>query len=130
MQSRLGYRVRPSWIWQRKRLGAREFIVAVANDGVAGVPGVLRLTLRDPNGSFRLEGGLDAGHPHGGRLRQASFLVPRDVTAKVLHLSAELETKGGVRRPVQWACAQPLAPDGAFAIPVKDEADRDWRKNV
>lgn len=130
LQSRLGYRVRPSWIWQRKRLGAREFIVAVANDGVAGVPGVLRLTLRDPHGSFRMEGGLDAGHPHGGRLRQASFLVPRDVTAKLLHLSAELETKGGVRRSVQWACAQPLAPDGAFAIPVKDEADRDWRKNV
>ena len=38
--------------------------------------------------------------------------------------------KGGVRRSVQWACAQPLAPDGAFAIPVKDEADREWRKNV
>ena len=130
LEERMGYRLRPSWIWQRKRLGAREFIVAVANDGVASAPGVIRLTLRDPEGSFRLEGSLDAGHPHGGRLRQASLLVPREVTARKLHLTAELESKGGVRHPVRWACAQPLAGDGAFVIPVKDEADADWRKNV
>lgn len=129
LQRRMGYRLRPSWIWQRKRAGASEFIVAVANDGVAGVPGVLRLSLYDPAGKFRAEGSLDAGHPYG-KLRQAAFLVPREVTAKSLHLRAEIETKAGVRRPVQWACAQPLAPDGAFVVTVKNTGDKDWRKNV
>src|SRR2546422_9966032 len=28
--------VRPSWVWQRKRYGTDELVVAFANDGVAG----------------------------------------------------------------------------------------------
>src|SRR5207245_9124193 len=43
LRQRLGYRVRPSWIWQRKRAGTDELVVAFANDGVAGVAGVLRV---------------------------------------------------------------------------------------
>jgi hypothetical protein len=42
MEQRLGYRVRPSLIWQRKRYDTLELILAIVNDGVAGVPGVLR----------------------------------------------------------------------------------------
>ncbi|HYK89164.1 MAG TPA: hypothetical protein VE398_10360, partial [Acidobacteriota bacterium] len=39
LRRRIGYRVRPSWIWQRRRYDTAELIVAFANDGVAGVPG-------------------------------------------------------------------------------------------
>src|SRR5262249_37498163 len=73
LRRRIGYRVRPSWIWQRKRYGTDELIVAVVNDGVAGVPGVLRLVIETPDGSFRDAGGLDAGHPFAGHVRQAAF---------------------------------------------------------
>jgi len=38
LHQRLGYRVRPSWIWQRKRYGTSEIVLAIANDGVSGVP--------------------------------------------------------------------------------------------
>ena len=130
LQKRMGYRIRPSWIWQRKRLGTSELIIAVANDGVAGIPGVLRLTLESPDGRFRQSGSLDGGHPHGGKVRQASFLLPREMGAAELRLRAEVETKGGVRKPVRWACAQPLNPDGSFSIKLKKADEAGWLKGV
>jgi hypothetical protein len=126
----MGYRVRPGWIWQRKRYNTFEVIVGVSNDGVAGIPGLLRLTLETPDGKFRQSGYLDAGHPHGGKIRQASFLLPREIDHGELRLTAELESKANVRRPVQWACAQPLNSDGSFSIHLKATGDRGWRKGV
>jgi hypothetical protein len=130
LQKKMGYRVRPSWIWQRKRFGTSELLIGVANDGVAGIPGVLRLTLESPDGKFRQSGALDGGHPYGGKIRQASFLLPREMGGLELRLRAEVETKGGVRRPVQWACAQPLNPDGSFSITLKKPNEAGWLKGV
>jgi hypothetical protein len=130
LQRRMGYRVRPSWVWQRKRYGTSEVVVAFANDGVAGVPGILRVYLESLDGRIRVGGGLDAGHPFGGRLRQASFVLPRGLEGQSLRIRAEIECKGGVRRPVRWACAQPLDQDGAYVIKLKPHSDPDWRKNV
>lgn len=129
VRRRLGYRVRPSWIWQRKRYGTTELVVAFANDGVAGVPGVLRVFVESPDGKVRIGGGLDAGHPYAGRLRQASFILPSGWEGRDVLLRAELETKG-VRRPVRWACAQPLNPDGSLTVTLKRHDDKDWRKGV
>lgn len=130
LQQRMGYRVRPGWIWQRKRYNTFEVIVGVSNDGTAGIPGLLRLSLETPDGKFRQSGYLDAGHPHGGKIRQASFLLPRAIDRGELRLRAELESKAHVRRPVQWACAQPLNPDGSFSIHLKEAWDHGWRKGV
>jgi hypothetical protein len=102
LQRRMGHRVRPAWIWERKRLGTLELIIAVANDGVAGIPGVLRLVIESADGKFRQSGSLDGGHSHGGKTRQASFLLPRDISGAEIKLRAEMETRGGVRRPIQW----------------------------
>ncbi|HOZ22726.1 MAG TPA: twin-arginine translocation signal domain-containing protein [bacterium] len=129
LQRRLGYRVRPSWIWQRKRYGTSEVILAIANDGVAGVPGILRVYIESEDGRFSMGGGLDAGHPHGGRLRQCNFILPPGMEGKKMKLRAEIETKG-VRRPVQWACAQPLNPDGSFPIQLNTFDDPGWRKGI
>lgn len=130
LQRRMGYRIRPAWIWQRKRLGTSEVIIAVVNDGVAGIPGVLRLNIRNASGSFTKTGSLDGGHPHGGKIRQCAFLMPRDLKDTQLHLSAEIETKGGARRPVRWACRQPLNPDGAFPFELKKADAPGWLKGV
>lgn len=129
LQQRMGYRMRPSWVWQRKRYGTSEVIVAVTNDGVSGVPGILRLSLENMDGTFRLCGGLDAGHPYGGRIRETSFIVPRDVTGRRFKLRAEIETKG-VRRPVQWACEQPPEADGGFLIELQPFDAAGWRKGI
>src|SRR5262249_49294074 len=75
LRQRLGYRVRPSWVWQRKREGD-ELVVAIANDGVAGVPGALRVSAHTQDGARVAGGSLDAGQPHGGGVRLASLRLP------------------------------------------------------
>lgn len=126
LQERMGYRIRPAWIWQRKRWGAEEVIVGVANSGVAGVPGVLRLTLESADGAIHLSGTLDPGHPFAGKVRQASFVLPPGPSAVELKLTAHLETKSGLRRPVQWACAQQLNADGSFPVRLKAADAPGW----
>jgi hypothetical protein len=130
LQRRMGYRVRPAWIWQRKRYGTAEVIAGFANDGVAGIPGVLRVTVESPDGKFRRSGSLDAGHPQGGKVRQASFVLPPGTDGQKLILRGEIEAKAGVRHPIRWACAQPLNADGSISVQLKSDADKDWRKGV
>ncbi len=129
LQRRIGYRVRPSWVWQRKRYGTSEIVLAIANDGVAGVPGILRVYLESMDGKVSFGGGLDPGHPYGGRLRQCAFVVPGGFEGKRMKLRAEIETNG-VRRPVRWACAQPLNDDGSFTIQLRGFDERGWRKGI
>ena len=130
LQQRLGYRVRPSWVWQRKRYGANEVVVAFTNDGVAGVPGLLRVSLKADDGRVIASGCLDAGQPNGGRLRLAAFAVPNDLDGQAVRLCAGLECKGGVRRAVRWACEQPVEVNGDFRFLLKRKSDADWRKGV
>lgn len=129
LKMNMGYRLRPAWVWQRKRYGTSELIVCVSNRGVAGVPGVLWLQIESPDEKFKLRGALDAGHPYGGGLRQASFLLPAGYAGEV-RLSAQLEIRPGVMKPVAWACEQPLNPDGSITVEVKTPEDRGWRKGV
>ena len=129
LRTSLGYRLRPSWVWQRKRYDTFEVIACVSNRGVAGVPGVLWLHLESPDGKIRLRGALDAGHPHGGGLRQASFLLPKGYSGNV-NLSAQLEIRSGVKKPIAWACEQPVNRDGSITVELKGNDDRGWRKGV
>lgn len=129
LRANMGYRLRPSWIWQRKRHDTFEVIVCVSNRGVAGVPGVLWLLVESPDRKLSLRGTLDPGHPHGGGLRQASFVLPKGYSGK-LNLSAQLELRPDMKRAVSWACEQPVNPDGSITIELKDASDPGWRKGV
>jgi hypothetical protein len=129
LRTGMGYRLRPSWVWQRKRYGTTELIVCVSNRGVAGVPGVLWLQVESPDKKFSARGSMDAGHPYGGGLREASFLLPQGYSGEV-RLSALLEVRPGVMRPVAWACEQPVNSDGSITVPVKTADDHGWRKGV
>jgi hypothetical protein len=129
LRTSLGYRLRPSWVWQRKRYDTFELIVCISNRGVAGVPGVLWLHLESPDGKISLRGALDRGQPQGGGLRQASFLLPKGYSGQV-KLSAQLEIRGGVKKPIAWACEQPVNPDGSITVEVKGANDHGWRKGV
>jgi hypothetical protein len=129
MEQRLGYRVRPSLIWQRKRYDTMELILGIVNDGVAGVPGVLGIYAESMDGSVRLGGNLDAGQPYAGQFRQASIILPKGMDGQQIKLRAELEVKG-VKRPVRWACQHPANPDGSVTIRLKKGSDPGWRKGV
>ena len=129
LRAAIGYRIRPSWVWQRKRYGGSELIVAVSNRGVAGIPGVLWLQIESPDGRLKLRGTLDPGHPMGGGIRMGAFLLPFGYTG-ALNLSAQLEIRAGVLKPVAWTCEQPLNADGSITLDVKRDDDPGWRKGV
>ena len=129
MEQRLGYRVRPSLIWQRKRYDTMELILGIVNDGVAGVPGVLGIYAESFDGRVKVGGNLDAGQPYAGQLRQCSIILPKGMDGQQVNLRAELEVKG-VRRPVRWACYERTNPDGSLTIRTKKNSDPDWKKGV
>jgi len=89
----------------------------MVNDGIAGVPGVLRLTLFNDEGTVNISGCLDAGFPNTKGVRQAMMILPKGVdwNSGALKLKAELEVKG-MRYPIPFACAQQLNPDGSLTI--------------
>ncbi|WP_150133013.1 hypothetical protein [Acidisarcina polymorpha] len=128
MEQRMGYRVRPSLIWQRKRYDTMELILAIVNDGVAGVPGVLGIYAETLDG-IKVGGNLDAGQPYAGRLREASILLPRGLDGQQIVLRAELLVKG-VRRPIRWACHEKTNADGSLTLRLKKASDADWKKGV
>jgi hypothetical protein len=129
MEQRLGYRLRPSLIWQRKRYDTMELIVGIVNDGVAGVPGILGVYAESPDGRVKVGGNLDAGQPYAGKLRQASLILPKGWDGRHVKLRAELAVKG-VRRPVRWACHERTDPDGSLTIRLKKGSDSNWAKGV
>ena len=129
LRSALGYRLRPAWVWQRKRKGTFELIVGVANRGVAGVPGVLWIQIESVDRKWKMRGTLDAGHPYGGGIRNGSFLLPKGFSANV-YLTAEIEIRPGVLRPVAWASEQSLNADGSITVQLQGENAPGWRKGV
>jgi hypothetical protein len=111
----IGYRVRPSWVWTYEERGEPGLIVGFVNDGIAGVPGVLRISVASSAGQELVAGYLDAGYPLPGRVRQALFPLPKGTPWKGLRLKAEIEAKGQ-RHAVRWACRQKLNEDGSLTL--------------
>jgi hypothetical protein len=85
--------------------------------------------MKSADSSWSLRGALDPGQPCGGGLREASFLLPANFFGLV-HLSAQLEIRPGVMKPVTWACDQELNSDGSITIEVKRPDDPTWRKGI
>ena len=112
---RIGYRVRPSFVWAYEKEGSPGLVIGFANDGIAGVPGALRVTLASDDGKVSVGGSLDPGYPLPGKIRQAQFVLPKGTNWKGLKLKAEIEVKG-VRCPVRWACQQKLEDDGCLRL--------------
>ncbi|HTZ48063.1 MAG TPA: hypothetical protein VMH20_10745 [Verrucomicrobiae bacterium] len=112
---RIGYRIRPSWVWTIEERGAPGLIIGFANDGIAGVPGVLRVSVMSPAGEELSSGCLDPGYPVPGHVRQALFVLPKRTAWQGLRLKAEIEVKGQ-RYAVRWACHQKLNNDGTLTL--------------
>jgi hypothetical protein len=111
----IGYRVRPSWIWTYEEGGSPGLILGLVNDGIAPLPGVLRVSIATEDGRELAGGGLDAGYPLPRKVRQAKLALPKNTNWKGLRLKAEIEVKGR-RFPVRWACQQKLNTDGSLTL--------------
>jgi hypothetical protein len=112
---RIGYRIRPSWIWSYEKEGYPGLVVGLVNDGIAGVPGTLRLTVFSEDGKVNSSGCVDPGYPSPQGVRQAMLPLPKGIDWKGLRLKAELEIKGQ-RHPCRWACRQSLNADGSLTL--------------
>ena len=111
----IGYRVRPSWIWHFEKNGHAGLILGLVNDGIAGVPGALRIHVESDDGRVKIQGSLDPGYPLPGKVRQAQFILPEGTNWPGLKVRAELEVKGQ-RYPVHWACHQQTNRDGSLTL--------------
>jgi len=111
----IGYRLRPAWIWTYGEAAPTGLIVGLANDGISGVPGAVRLTLLDQNGHSVSESMLEAGHPTPHQVRLVSLGLPPDIGWEGMRLKAELILKG-VDHPIRWACRESLNPDGTLTL--------------
>ena len=111
----IGYCVRPSWVWTYEERGEPGLIIGFVNDGIAGVPGALRISVANEAGQELAAGFLDAGYPLPGRVRQALLPLPKGTAWRGLRLRAELEVKGQ-RHKVRWACRQKLNEDGSLTL--------------
>ena len=112
---RIGYRVRPSWIWNYEKEEHPGLVIGLVNDGVACVPGALRLTVFSEDRQSSVSGCVDPGYPMTRGVRQAMLPLPKGTDWKGLRLKAELEVKGQ-RHPIAWACRQPLNADGSLTL--------------
>jgi hypothetical protein len=110
----IGYRLRPAWIWTYGE-SASGVIVGLSNDGISGVPGVVRLSLLDQNGSILAASTLDAGHPIPHQVKLLQLELPSGAGWEGMYLKAELIVKGVVH-PIRWACREPLNPDGSLIL--------------
>jgi hypothetical protein len=111
----IGYRIRPSWIWAYDHSHRAGLVIGLVNDGIAGVPGILRLILLDAKGEILAAGTIDAGYPIPHKVRQARLVLPADADWEGTRLKGELLVKG-VIHPLRWACRELLNQDGTLTI--------------
>jgi hypothetical protein len=112
---RIGYRIRPSWIWSYEKEGYPGLVIGLVNDGIAGVPGTLRLTVFSEDGDVKCSGCVDPGYPTPQGVRQAMLPLPKGTDWKGLRLKAELEVKGQ-RYLLNWACRHQTNADGSLTL--------------
>lgn len=115
LSTSIGFRIRPSWTWYYEKEGYPRIILGLANDGIAGIPGALRVYLKSPGGTTLAGGSLDPGMPLPGKIRQVELPLPRGTSWEGLRLYAELEVKN-VRYPLQWAMLQETNRDGSITL--------------
>jgi hypothetical protein len=112
---RIGYRIRPSWIWYFEKDGHPGLVFGMVNDGIADVPGILRLTIFNDDGGVNVSGCLDPGYPKTRGVRQAMMILPKGMDWRGLRFKAEIEVKGELY-PVSWACHQKTNADGSLVL--------------
>src|SRR4030095_10713324 len=91
----IGYRLRPAWIWTYGETSSG-VIVGLSNDGISGVPGVIRVSLLDQNGSMLASSTLDAGHPIPHQVKLLQLELPAGAGWEGMYLKAELIVKSVV----------------------------------
>ena len=111
----IGYRLRPAWIWTYGAAPHAGLIVGLANNGISGLPGVVRLSLLDQAGNTLSASTLEPGHPLSHQVRLVQLDLPTALHWEGTRLKAELIVKGVVH-PIRWACQESMNSDGSITL--------------
>ncbi len=111
----IGYRLRPSWIWTIGEAAPTGLIVGLSNDGISGVPGMVRLTLLDQSQRPIAESMLEAGYPTPHQVRLVHLKLDPGIGWEGMRLKGEIIVKG-VNRPIRWACRESANSDGTLTL--------------
>ena len=95
---RVGYRVRPSYVWRYEGGDATGSWSASPTTASPACPACSGWRSRTTTGRVRVGGGLDPGYPLPGKIRQAQFALPRGPTGR---------GSSSRRRSRSRACATP-----------------------
>lgn len=98
---KIGYRIRPSFVYSTEKEGHPGLIFGLVNDGIAGVPGAVKLTLKSERGQTIESGYIDPGYPTPSGVRQARMRLPKGTDWRGLRLYAEINIKDQLY-PVEW----------------------------
>lgn len=112
---KIGYRIRPSWVWSFEKEGHPGLVFGLVNDGIAGVPGALKLTLKTKSGEVIESGYVDPGYPKPSGVRQVRMMLPKGMDWKGLRLYADIKVKGQLYR-VEWASRRKKNKDGSLTL--------------
>jgi hypothetical protein len=94
----IGYRVRPSWVWTYEERGGPGLIIGFANDGIAGVPGVLRVSVIGEKGEELCAGSLDRDIPCRGEYARHCSRYPKERRGKGYASKQSFKSKASVTR--------------------------------
>lgn len=111
----IGYRIRPSWVWHFEKEGHPGLIFGLVNDGIAGVPGALKLTLKTERGKIVDSGYIDPGYPNPSGVRQVRMMLPKGMDWRGLRLHAEINVKDKLY-PVEWASREKPNDDRSLTL--------------
>jgi hypothetical protein len=111
----IGYRIRPAIIWEYQHDGRQALIIGITNNGIAGVPGMVRLVLIDKQGKPIASGTLDPGYPLPHKIRQARLILPQGALWDGGTLRGELLVKGKAH-PIDWDLEESLLKNGDLIL--------------
>ncbi len=128
--SKIGYRVRPAWIWQRRLEHSSDLVISLVNDGVAGVPGQLRLSLYGRGRTLISSGLLPRGAPGPGGHIQVSMPVHDAALGSEAALELSIEDRARRSFPVAWGCRGVSVPGDRIAFGLARTDDEGWRSGI
>ncbi len=123
IESRIGYRIRSSIVWQRRiKDGADELALGLRNDGCSAPPGTISIHAQNPDGTHNSID-LPVGEPSPGAMKIYALPFPNltnpNDPEKQISLSMSIQIKGK-SFPVQWAVNNDQTDDSFnLKIPVK-----------
>ena len=118
---KLGYRIRPAVVWFGEKLDSSTNYISVGlvNDGVAQVPGIIKINLYD-NDALLARSTLEPGQPFAGTMVYPELDLPQSYDYKGKDVELRLSVlMRGKEYPVKWAVKSTQLSKDNFTLKIR-----------